>query len=178
MRADASLAVLGLAQLLLTACGKDSVSSSSSSVPATTAKTPAATATAVATATASAPTTTAPAPATGGACSFAGEWTGNLPPGSYPFSGKPFDFVFHADGTGITDSGRATPAVAWKSEGGIFSIRDINDVRRSPYTCREDEVGKYGFTFTPDCTTVTMKLQEDPCTGRSKAVDGLSMKRK
>jgi hypothetical protein len=166
MRAYAPLAALWLTPLLLTACGKGS-GASSSSTPAT----------AVALANASA-TTTAPARATGGTCSFAGDWTGNLPPGPYPFSGKPFDFVFNADGTGITDSWRATPAVAWKSEGGTFSIRDINDVRRSPYTCRESEVGEFGFTFVPDCTTVTLTLQQDPCKGRAKALDGLSMKRR
>lgn len=179
MPARPALAIFSLTALLLTAYGKDS--GSSSTAPATSAaattSAPAGTVAAPPPATATA-TATASAAATGGACSFAGEWTGNYPPGPYPFSGKPFDFTFNADGTGITDSARAKTEVAWKTEGGTFSIHGVKDVRPGRFTCAKDEVGKFGFTFTSDCNTVTMKLQQDPCKGRGKTVDGLSMKRK
>src|SRR5580700_8661459 len=101
------LAALALAApFVLAACGKDAGSTSSS--------------TGAAPAPASAPTAraTATAPASGGACSFAGTWTGNYPPGPYPFSGHPLDVTFNADGSGKTHSERADDEIAWKVDGG------------------------------------------------------------
>ena len=162
------------ASLALAACGKDAGSSSSSGAApsaATSAK-PAATAAATATVTATA------APAKGGACAFTGVWTGNYPPGPYPFSGTPFEFTFNADGSGVTKSQRADQEFAWKVEGSTFSFHGVKVEKGGRFTCSKEEVGKYTFTFTPDCSSVTLKLVQDPCKGRAKMADGASMKRK
>jgi|HubBroStandDraft_4_1064222.scaffolds.fasta_scaffold344224_2 hypothetical protein len=173
------LAALALAApFVLAACGKDA-GSTSSSTGAAPAPASAPTARATATATAPAPAATAaPAPASGGACSFAGTWTGNYPPGPYPFSGHPLDVTFNADGSGKTHSERADDEIAWKVDGGAFSLHRTKVDKGGRFTCRNEEVGKYAFSFTPDCSGLTFKLQQDPCKGRSKAMDGLAVKRK
>jgi hypothetical protein len=165
-----------LAATLLTACGnKGDASSSTGSASA------AATATAAAPASAAsaAPRATASAaPAAGGACGFKGSWTGTYPPGPYPFSGQPFEFTFNGDGTGVTHSARADQEFAWKTEGNVFSIHGAKVERGGRFTCSKEEVGKYGYQFTPDCNGVTFKLAQDACKGRTKVMDGTSMKRK
>ena len=164
------------ATALNAACGKEDASSSSSG------STPAATATAAhptATTAAAPPATATAAPAKGGACSFTGGWSGTYPPGPYPFSGTPFELTFNADGTGITKSQRADQEFAWKQEaGGVFTIHGIKVERGGRFTCSKDEVGRYGYTFTPDCSSVSFKLTQDGCKGRSKTMDGISIKRK
>jgi hypothetical protein len=175
------LAALALAApFVLAACGKDAGSTASSSCAA-----PAATATATATArpTAAAPTaaptaTAAPAPAGGGACSLVGAWKGNYPPGPFPFSGRPLEATFNADGTSKTHSERADDEQAWKVDGEGFSIHRTKVEKGGRFTCKNDEIGKYAVSFTPDCGGATFKLQQDACKGRSKTMDGLTLKRK
>jgi hypothetical protein len=165
--------------VLLAACGKDEASTSpSATATAAPAPTPAPAASVAPAATASATAAATAAPAAGGACSFAGEWTGTYPPGPYPFSGTPFEFSFKADGTGITKSMRADSEFAWKVEGGTFSIHGTKINKGGRFSCSKEEVGKWGFAFTPDCSGVTFKIQQDPCKGRAKTMDGASMKRK
>src|SRR5579871_4309605 len=150
--------ILPAVAAILAACGKGesssapSASPTTSPAPATTAAATAAAAhpTAVATATAAATT----APAAGGACSFVGEWGGTYPPGPYPFSGTPFEFSFKADGTGTTKSARADSEIAWKVEGSVFQIHGVKTTKGGRFTCRAEDVGKWGFTFSPDCSTV------------------------
>jgi hypothetical protein len=164
------------ASLVLAACGKDAGSTSSGAAPA---PATASTARPAATATAPAPAATATAaPAGGGACTFVGTWKGTYPPGPYPFSGHTFEITFNADGSGITHSERADEDFAWKSEGGTFSIHRTKVDKGGRFTCGNTEIGKYGFTFTPDCGGTTLKLTQDPCRGRAKVMDGVSLKRK
>lgn len=161
---------------ILAACGNDSASSSTGAATAAKTAPPPATATAAPKPT-PAPAATTAAPAAG-ACNFSGTWTGNYPPGPYPFSGTPFEFTFNADGTGLTHSQRADQEFAWKVEGGVFNIHGIKVEKGGRFSCSKDEVGKWSYTFTPDCGSVTFKLKEDPCKGRAKTMDGASMKRK
>jgi hypothetical protein len=173
----AALALVLATATLLAACGKgDGTSSTTGAAPASTSAAARPTAAPTATAAPAAPTTAAPAK--GGVCAFTGAWTGTYPPGPYPFSGTPFEFNFNADGTGVTKSQRADQEFAWKQEAGAFSIHGVKVERGGRFSCSKDETGKYTPTFTPDCGTVTFKLVQDGCKGRSKTMDGASMKRK
>lgn len=178
MRPSLSFALLCSAPALLVACGNKGSSSSSESPSAALTASAAPTAVARPTATAAAPVTATAAPAAGGTCAFTGGWTGTYPPGPYPFSGTPFEFTFNADGSGKTHSQRADEEFAWKAEAGTFSIHGVKVAKGGRFTCRLEDVGKYGFSFTPDCSTVTLKLTEDHCKGRATTTDGISLKRK
>ena len=176
MTFSARFALVPLVVLLAAACGnKDAPSPAPSS--AATAPPATAAQTAAAPHTAAAPASSG-APAAGGACKLDGSWVGTYPPGPYPFSGTRLEFTFNADGTGLTDSARAKTEFAWKTEGASLSFHGVKDVRPGRFTCAKNEVGKYAFTFTPDCGTVTFKLQQDPCKGRALTADGISLKRK
>ena len=169
------LALLPAATLLLAACGKDA-SSSTSSGAAPAATTAAVTAAAPATA-APTPTATA-APAKGGACSFAGTWTGTYPPGPYPFSGTPIDITFNADGTGVTHSARADQEIVWKVVGGEFTLHGVKGAH-GRFTCGNEDVARWAPTWSADCNSLSFKLVQDPCKGRAKQVEnGITMKRK
>jgi hypothetical protein len=173
LRDVAAAALLPLAAGLLAACGKDGGPSSTGTAAATAVAT-----TAAPRPTAAAPAATTAAPAKGGTCAFTGGWTGTYPPGPYPFSGTAFEFTFNGDGSGMTHSQRADQEFAWKVEGGAFAIHGVKVERGGRFACSKDEVGKYSYTFTPDCGTVTFKLTQDACKGRSKTMDGAAMKRK
>lgn len=162
------------ALLTLAACGKEDASSSTGAAPASaTAAAPKPTAAATA---APKPTATAaPAPA---ACTFPGTWTGTYPPGPYPFSGQPFDFTLRADGSALTHSARADQEFAWKVEGGALTLHSVKVEHGGRFACSKDDVGKYKYRFTPDCSGFTLELAQDPCKGRSKTLDGASLKRK
>jgi hypothetical protein len=169
----------------LVACGKGSdaaaTTATATAAPPLAAPPPTApqTATSTAAPTPSPTQTAAAAPPAGGACALAGDWSGTYPPGPYPFSGTPLEFIIRGDGTGTTRSARADSEFAWKAEGGTFSIHGTSTTRGGRFTCTKDQVGKWGYSFSPDCNTLTMKLQQDPCKGRAKQVEGgLSVKRK
>lgn len=165
-----SASLLLITFVAFAACKKDEPPSSTGTPPGSTAS-PQKTAAPPATSAAS-------APAKPGACTFTGTWTGNYPPGPYPFSGTQFEFTFNADGTGVTKSQRADQEFAWKTEGNVFAIHGVKVEQGGRYTCSKEQVGKWSYTFTPDCNTVTFKVVEDPCVGRAKQADGASMKRK
>jgi hypothetical protein len=174
-----------LAAVLLAACGsKDASSTSSGAAPTATATAAArATATAAPAPTAAAPAPTsapaAPAPGKGGACSLAGGWTGTYPPGPYPFSGTPIEFTFNADGTGMTHSARADQEIAWTLSGTDFTIHGTHGSHGGRFSCRNEDIGKWSATFSPDCNSLTFKLVQDPCKGRAKQVENpVTMKRK
>jgi len=176
-------ALLGAVPALLLGCGKDAGSTQPSAAASAPPPPPVATATAATTVTpaaaASATVAVTAAPPAGGACTFTGGWTGTYPPGPYPFSGTQFEFSMKGDGTGTTHSARADSDFAWKVEGGSFLIHGTKVEKGGRFTCRKEDLGKWSFAFAPDCNSVTMKLQQDPCRGRAKQVEnGLTMKRK
>lgn len=118
------------------------------------------------------------APAKAAACTLLGAWTGNYPPGPFPFSGTPLDFTLNADGTGLTHSARADQDLAWKTEGSTFSLHGIKAQKGGRFSCAQDQIGQYSWSFSADCNTLTFKLAKDPCKGRTLTMDGLVVKRK
>jgi hypothetical protein len=120
------------------------------------------------------------APATG-ACKVEGTWTGTYPPGPFPFSGTPVDVTFGANGTGKTESQRIAIAgaveFAWKLDGQHLSFKNESETHNR-FSCPKDQEGKYTLTFTPDCSSFTAKIEADPCQGRAKTMDGISLKKK
>jgi hypothetical protein len=173
--------VLLIAAVLVSACaGKDASPSASTGAAPTATATAAARATTAPTATAPAPTSApAPAPGKGGTCSLVGGWTGTYPPGPYPFSGTPIEFTFAADGTGATHSARADQDIAWTLSGSDFTIHGTHGSHGGRFSCKNEDIGKWSASFTPDCNSLTFKLVQDPCKGRAKQVENpVTMKRK
>jgi hypothetical protein len=123
--------------------------------------------------------TTAPAEAlsAAGACAVVGEWAGTYPPGPYPFSGKPINFSFRADGTGESKSERADSPIVWHMDGANLSFHGTSS-GTTRYSCKKEDEGKYSLTFTADCSKVTFGLISDACEGRSKTANGMSLSRK
>lgn len=111
------------------------------------------------------------------ACSITGEWSGTYPPGPYPFSGKPINFSFRADGTGESKSERADSPIVWHMDGANLSMHGTQS-GTTPYSCKKEDEGKYTLTFSGDCAKVTFGLVSDPCMGRSKTANGMSLNRK
>ena len=129
---------------------------------------------------ATAPSATAETP--GGKCSLVGTWAGMYPPGPYPFSNTPVELAFNADGSGASKSARTGTAgieYEWALEGEHFSFHGVKPVSPGDrYTCMKEQVGKYTLTFAPDCSSLTAKVESDPCKGRAMQMNGTTIKKK
>ncbi len=105
-----------------------------------------------------------------GACSIAGSWTNGATP--------PTVLTFNADGSGATESGVAKDELQWKMDGEAFSFHGTKVREGGKLSCQPSQQGRYTLRFSQDCNTVTAVLADDPCAGRAKAMNGMTVKRK
>lgn len=115
-------------------------------------------------------------PPVGKQCNIDGKWTGTLPAGAQPWSGKPVTADFKSDGIFDATGPFGNRSATWE-----FTTEKVLVVSKSVTTgavaCNADQVGRYQGTFGDGCQTITFSKMVEQCAGRENGLADYTLTR-